>query len=271
MSLSYTFARLPQGRKTVVALLRVLGAKAVPGHLLQDFDMTWANSLMAAHKEDGERITVTSLLLKAIGLAQKEHPLSRTEVIGAGKTVTYHDIVGGITVERDVDGQKTVFFAEVLSPHLKTLNEIAIELDDYSRVPIQKSPAMQLQISFSSFPWFMRSLILNIGKTFPALRLKCQKATFGLTTLGKYGISCVMSPCICTSTFAIAAMEEKVVVIAGEITVRKMMNVSFNFDQRAFDPASAAAFFYEVRALMEGGLQKYIDEERESELITYSM
>lgn len=261
MSLSYTYSHIPQGRKTVIALLKEVGGRAVPGHLLQDFDMTWANNLMTARKADGERVTVTALLLKAIGIAQQEHPSSRTEIINSGQTVTYNDIVGGITVERDVEGEKTVFFGEVSAPQSKSLADIANELDDYSRVSIENSHPMKLQTLFSSFPWILRNLILNIGKSFPILRLQCQKATFGLTTLGKYGISSVMSPCICTSTFAIATIEDKVVVLNGEIVTRSMMTVSLNFDQRVLDPNSAAHLFHDVQKLMEGDLQKFIDRE----------
>ena len=264
MSVSYTVAQMPRGRKTVVTLLKIVGTKAVPGHLLQDFDMTWANSLMAERKKNGERVTITALLLKAVGIAQQTHPLSRTEMIGRGKTVTYNSIVGGITVEREVEGEKTVFFGEISSPQFKTLTEIAEELDEYSKIAINDSEDMKLQTLFSNFPRFARSFILELGKAIPPLRLQCQKATFGLTTLGKYEVSSILSPCICTSTFAIATIEDKVVVIEGEIVVRSMMTVSFNFDQRVLDPNSAAHFLHDVKRLMEGELLQWIEEKAES-------
>jgi len=251
---------VPSSRRTVVDLLRIVGGKAVPAYIVIDLDMSWVNALIDSLRSKGTRLTVTSILLKAIGVAQQDHPLSRTELTAVGKMVTYHDIVGGITIERDVDGQRTVFFGEIESPDTKSIYEIANELREYSKVAIEKSAALRLQSLFAAFPYFLRFSILKLGIAFPFLRLQCQKATFGLTSLGKFGMNTVLSPCICTSTFAVGTIEDRVTAKNNIVSIRSMMTVSFSFDHRVIDPNSAARFVNDVRRLMEGGLQPVLED-----------
>lgn len=222
-----------------------------------DFDMTLANELVSAYKNQGIRSTVTCVLMKAIGLAQQNHPLSRTELTNFGRSVLYNDIVGGITVEREVDGKPVVFFGEVDSPHTLSIPEIAKAIKEYTEIAIMDSAPFALQEKFSGLPGFLRKWVLELGKTFPLMRLKAQKATFGLTTLGKHGIGFLCSPCICTSTFGVGTIEERVVVCGTDVRVSPVMTVSFNFDQRIIDVSSAASFLFEVRELVEGGLSDY--------------
>jgi pyruvate/2-oxoglutarate dehydrogenase complex dihydrolipoamide acyltransferase (E2) component len=251
----FSVHQLPKGRRTVVDLLTVVGGSAVAGHMVMDIDMTWATQQLSRLKRLGHRVTVTSILLKAIGLAQQSHPLSRTEMISSNKTVTYHNIVGGITIERALDNQPIVFFGEIDSPNAKSIVEIAAALKEYTEISIEKSPPLALQTLFAHFPWFIRQPILALAKCLPALRLKCQRATFGLTTLGKYGVSSILSPCICTSTFAVGSIEDRLVVRNQEIAICPSMTLSYNFDQRVLDPMSAGKFVCEVRMLLEGGME----------------
>ncbi len=222
-----------------------------------DIDMTLATELISKYKTQGIKSTVTCVLMKAIGLAQQNHPLSRTELTNFGQPVVYNDIVGGITVEREVDGQPVVFFGEVDSPHKLSIPEIARAIKEYTEIAIAESAPMALQTKFSGLPWFLRKWVLELGKAFPFLRLTCQKATFGLTTLGKHGIGFLCSPCICTSTFGVGVIEERVVVADNQVKVSSVMTVSFNYDQRIIDVNSAASFLSEVRDLVEGGLSDY--------------
>lgn len=254
---SFSFLRLPKGRRTVVDLLTVVGKKAIPGYMALDIDMTLATELISKYKTQGVRSTVTCVLMKAIGLAQQNHPFSRTELTNFGQPVLYNEIVGGITVEREVNGQPIVFFGEVESPHTRSIPEIARAIKEYTEIAISDSTHLALQAKFCGLPWFLRKWVLELGKAFPFLRLQVQKATFGLTTLGKHGIGFLCSPCICTSTFGVGVVEERVVVSGNEVKVSPIMTVSFNYDQRIIDVNSAASFLNEVRELVEGGLSDY--------------
>src|SRR6185369_2439531 len=93
-----------------------------------DIDMSWVEELRKQLNSQGHKVTVTSVLLKAIGLAQRKHPDSRTATLPFGRTVTFNDITAGFTVEKEVDDQVAVFFGTIDAPDSKPIEEIAREL-----------------------------------------------------------------------------------------------------------------------------------------------
>ncbi len=251
---------LPTGRRTVEDLLLTSAAEAIPASMVMVIDVGWAENLRK-HYSGENKITITAILLKAIALAQRHHPATRTEVLPLGDTVTYDDIVAGFTVEREVDGEPTVFFGEIVSPETKSIEEIAHELRECGYEPIQLNPSFALQAGFATMPAVIRRLILKLGRNFPAFRLKAQKSTFGVTTLGKYGVSLIVCPCICTSTFGIGAIEDSVVVRGHKVDVKTTLPITFNYDQRVLNHIEAASFFREVCQLLEGGLRVWLKPE----------
>lgn len=77
--------------------------------------------------------------------------------------------------------------------------------------------------------------------------------TFTITNLGMYGIES-FSPIINQPEVAIlgvCAMQDKPVVVDGQITVRTMMNMCLTADHRVVDGALAAQFLHRVKTLME--------------------
>lgn len=260
----HTYGTLPEGRKIVIDLLTMISPSAVPSYLLRDIDMSWSNDVRNRLKNQGIKITVTAILLKAIAIAQKKHPSSRSDVLPFGIVVTYEDIVAGFTIERSEESHDTVFFGEIESPHEKSLSEIATQLSDYAQKSVADLPPLALQAQYAKFPYLLRRAILWIGSVFPSVRIKCQKATFGLTTLGKYQVATVLSPCICTSTFGIGAIEERAIVVDNQTVIRSMMTISFNFNAKVMDMQTASNFLEDVCNLIEGELQEHLEQESET-------
>jgi pyruvate/2-oxoglutarate dehydrogenase complex dihydrolipoamide acyltransferase (E2) component len=251
---SVSYSKFATGRKTVVDLLTMVAPRSVSAYLFRDIDMSWVGDVRSDFAKNGSRVTVTAMLLKAIAIAQKSHPTSRSELLPFGRIATYEEVVGGFTVERSEDGADTVFFAEIEEPDTKQLLHIAEELSRSATSDMDQLPPFAKQKIYAQLPYFLRRLILGIGTLIPALRLKCQKATFGLTSLGKYKMSMVLSPCICTSTFGIGTIEDRPVVVDGNIVVRPVMTISLNFNANALEISAAAAFLEDVCSLMEGSL-----------------
>lgn len=254
----YTTASVPRGRGTVIDLLSVISNNAKPGHLICDVDMSWVSSIRETMLQAGSRITITAFFMKAIAIAQRTNPQSRTEVLPWGKRVTYDDIVAGFTVERDVESKPSVFFGEILAPDSKSLSELASEIKSYSMSRIDEIASMKKQYLFSGLPTTLRKLLLYFATKIPTARLAFQKSTFGLTSLGKYGITLVLSPCICTSTFTVGSQEDRAIAVAGDIIVKPMVTLVLSFDQRALDPSVASAFLNDVKNLLEGGMNSHI-------------
>jgi len=242
-------------------MINVIGRGSVPTYLFYEIDMTWAESLRERLKEKGVKVTATAILLKAIGIAQRLHPASRTAILPWGRTVTFNDIVAGFTVERYVGQQPAVFFGAIEAPDEKPLAQVAEELRAYGEDEISNIPQLDIEDRFNNMPWLFRRFILWLGMRFPKVRLRYMGATFGLSSLGKFGAWGLIPPCVSTSTFGVGTVEPRAVVREGAIVVRPMMTLILNFDHRLIDGAPAARFMQDVQKLLEGDMQSYIEDE----------
>ncbi|MBZ0186432.1 MAG: 2-oxo acid dehydrogenase subunit E2 [Candidatus Obscuribacterales bacterium] len=257
----FSISQIARARWNVLDLINVCNKGSVPTLLLCDVDMTWAEHVRAQLKEQGVKTTVTAILLKAIAIAQRTHPESRTVRLPWGREVTLADIVAGFTCERLVGSQAAVFFGAIENADTKDLAEIAQELKEYANSDFSQVRQLKLQNRFNNMPWLLRRFILWAGENFPPFRLKYMPATFGLSSLGKFGIRVLVPPCVTTSTFGVGAVEQRAVVRDGQIEIRPMMTIALNFDHRILDGAPAARFLQDVRRLLEGGLEGYLTNE----------
>lgn len=256
---SLQYSNVPRNRWNVLDLLHLFGLKAVTTHVFYNINMQWVKDTQDKYKAKGEKITPTAFLLKAISLAQKNHPVARTFHLPMRQIVTYNDIVAGFTVERMIDDEPVVFFGEIEDPLNKSILEIRDELKSYAEEDIDKVQRLKEQMIFVKMPWSIRQLILYIGQRVPRLRLLCMRATFGLSSLGSLGVKMVCGPSVCTCVFGVGAVEDRVIVEDGAIASRPMMSLALSFDQRIMDAGIAAQFVQEVKSLLEGGLEAYIE------------
>ena len=247
-------ARGSRYRWNVLDLLNRFGKKAVTCYLFSDIDLAQVEKLRKHFADEGHSVTVTAFLIKAIGLAQRRHPASRTMCLPGSRLVTYNNIVAGFTVEKEVEGQPIVFFGEIEGPDKKSLLEIAGALKDYADSDIVNLPKLREQMMFAQMPWLVRQLLLSLATWFPSFRLKFMGATFGLSSLGALGVGAVAGPSVCTSVFGVGAVSERAVVRNGEIVARPMLTLSLNFDHRVMDVWQAARFLKEIREYLEGDL-----------------
>lgn len=257
----FTLSWLARCRWNVLDMINIVGNGSVPTYMFYDIDMTWIENLRSRMKDLGCKLTVTAIILKAIGIAQRWHPSSRSAILPWGRTVTFNDIVAGFTVERFVNSQPAVFFGSIKAPDEKPLADIAEELRAYGEDDLSTVPQLEVEDRFNNMPWLLRRLIIWLGLRYPNIRLRYMGATFGLSSLGKFGCKILVPPCVSTSTFGIGAVEDRPVVIDGKIEIRRIMTIALNFDHRLIDGAPAARFFQDVKRLLEGELQSYIEDE----------
>lgn len=81
-------------------------------------------------------------------------------------------------------------------------------------------------------------------------------ATFGVSSLGKFGVKCVTGPCASTSTFGVGVVEERAVVQDGQIVIQTMMSLSLASDLRVWNVQQAATFLKDIQQLLEAGFEK---------------
>lgn len=261
------FSWINRDRWNVLDLLNLYGMQAITTHVFYDINMQWVEETRKAMNkkvsETGKEahVTVTAFLLKAIALAQLNHPASRTLLLPGLRMVTFEEIVAGFTVEREVNGSPVVFFGEIEGPVQKSISELAGELKDYSEKDFDEIQRLKEQRIFTRFPWILRQLIFHVGAWVPRFRLMCMRATFGLSSLGALGVRSVFGPSVCTSVFGVGAVEDRVIVESGKVVARPMMTLALSFDQRVMDGGEAAEFVLEIKELLEGGMKPHIEDE----------
>jgi pyruvate/2-oxoglutarate dehydrogenase complex dihydrolipoamide acyltransferase (E2) component len=255
---SVTTSWLPRTRWNVVDLITVVNREIIPSYYFLDIDMTAAEQWRCRLKEQGEHISITAILLKAIATAQMPHPNSRTFLLPNGKRVLFPHITAGFTVEKSVGGKPCVFFGVINDAQRKSVLRITSELNDYADKDIHQLPQLSVEHYFSKVPWIIRQVMLWLCKRTPSLRRKYLGATFGLSSLGKLGVRAVIGPCVCTCTFGVGALEDRPVVVNGAIAVRPMLTLTLGADSRVMDLADAQAFLAEIKRLVERDMEDLI-------------
>ena len=252
---------LDRARWNVLDLLSWISRRAVTVQMFCDIDTANSEKLLAALSQDGEKITITALLLKAISIAQLEHPESRSYKVPWGYKVVRKEPVAGFTVERIVDGRPAVFFGSINNAHTKSLKEIAREVSAYGRNDIDSVTQMAKEHFLSKVPWLLRQFYIAIGLNVPLLRDIIDPATFGLTSLGKFGMNAPWAPNVTTTIFGIGSVAPKAVVRNNKVEVRNIMQVCLSADLRALGYYQAAYLCQDIKTLVESGLANHLTAE----------
>jgi hypothetical protein len=260
----YSLAWFPRRRWNILDLVQIVERGSVPTYLFAEINMDFAQKLCANNLSSRRiKITPTALLLKAIGVAQRAHPETRSALLPWGQTLVFEKIVAGFTVEKVVDGQAAVYLGAIENPDTKPLEDIAAELRAYGQEEIADVPQLAIEERFNFMPWLVRRIIILISLVIPELRLRYMPASFGLTSIGKYGIHALLPPSVSASTFGVGTIELKPAVVDNEIKICPMMTLTLNFDHRLIDGAPAARFLSEIKKLMEGELANYLGENKD--------
>ncbi len=255
---SYEFSRIPRVRWNVLDLITVVAKPAAPAYLFCDINVEAAQALLATFAEAGHKITVTAILLKAIATAQESYPESMSFKMPEGECVQRRTPVAGFTVERIVDDQPAVFFGVIEDPISKPLQDIAEELRAYGKDDIEAVPQLRKEKMLRKIPWLLRQVGLWIGLRVPSLRQKTNAATFGLTSLGKFGIESVLAPCVSTCIFGAGAIESRPVAVDDRVESRELMTLTLSVDTRVMNMYRAGNFIADVKKLVESALEQSI-------------
>lgn len=183
-------------------------------------DMTEIIKLREELKALNKKVSFTDIIVKMTSIILLEFPNLNCRV--DGDNIIYHNYVNmGVAVAVE-DG---LLVPVVKNSHKKKLEDISYEIKSLARDA--------------------RNNTLDMDSL--------QGATFTITNLGMYGIES-FTPIINQPEVAILgvnAMEEKPVVVDGEITIKPMMKFSLSADHRIIDGAVAAEFLREFKRFME--------------------
>ena len=183
-------------------------------------DMTELKRLREQLKVEEIKVSYTDILVKVVARALTEFPLLNCSVED-NKIIYKHYVNMGVAVALD----NGLVVPNVRDADKKSLTEISAEVKELATLARKGGLPMD----------------------------RLTGGTFTITNLGMYGIES-FTPIINQPEVAILGvntMEDKVVVVDGEICVRPIMNLSLTADHRVIDGSVAAQFLQRVKKLME--------------------
>ena len=183
-------------------------------------DMTELKKLRDQLKSEDIKVSYTDILVKVVAVALTEFPLLNCSVED-NKIIYKHYVNMGVAVALD----NGLVVPNVPDADKKSLTAISAEVRELAKLAREGGLPMD----------------------------RLTGGTFTITNLGMYGIES-FSPIINQPEVAILGvntMEDKVVVVDGEICIRPIMNLSLTADHRVVDGSVAAQFLQRIKKLME--------------------
>lgn len=216
---------LTQIRKTIARRLAESIGPVPTFYLTSELDMERVAEMRGAMAQLGDeyKVSFNDIVLKAVAVALHQHPECNAHWLG--DAIRYWDRVHlGMAVAID-DGLITPV---IFDAHLKGLRDIATESRD-------------------------------LAKRARDRKLKPDEytgSTFSVSNLGMFGIdqfTAIINPPE-AGILAIGGIEQKPVVIDGQIVPRRRMRVTMSCDHRVIDGALGAKFLQTLRRLIENPL-----------------
>ncbi|WP_290706885.1 dihydrolipoamide acetyltransferase family protein [Flavihumibacter sp. CACIAM 22H1] len=225
---SYEDRPVSQMRKVIARRLAESKFTAPHFYLTMSIDMDKAVASRAQLNELAPvKISFNDMVLKAVAVALKQHPVVNSSWLGDTIRTNYHVNIG-VAVAVD----EGLLVPVVRNADTKGLAQIAAEVKEYAG----KAKAKKLQPS----DW--------------------EGSTFTISNLGMFGIdefTAIINPpdsCI----LAIGAIQQVPVVKNGAVVPGNIMKVTLSCDHRVVDGASGAAFLQTVKGLLEEPLRMLI-------------
>jgi 2-oxoisovalerate dehydrogenase E2 component (dihydrolipoyl transacylase) len=197
--------------------------------IVEEFDVTAleeARAMMNNDRGDKRKLTVLPFLITAISRALADWPMLNATFDDEAMVITRHGSVNmGVATQTD----SGLMVATIRDAQTRSIWELASEI---------------LRLSEAA----------RNGK---ASREELSGATFTISSLGPMG-GITSTPVVNPPQVAIVAVnkiEEKLVPIAGEIEIRKRMNLSLSCDHRVVDGWDAASFMQDLKPLIENPLR----------------
>jgi len=193
-----------------------------------EVDMTAAKALHAqlvpsVQETHGIKLTITDLLVKAVGKALVKHPLCNAALIG-DEIRLYGDRNVGVAVAAP---------SGLVVPVIRKADTLGlVEISSLLKGLVQRCrDGKQTQEDIAG-------------------------GTFTITNIGMFGVDSfdpiIVPPQSCI--LGVCRVAEKPVVIDGQIVIRSMMNLSMSIDHRVLDGVPGAQFLLTLKGMLEAPL-----------------
>ncbi|NMC73908.1 MAG: 2-oxo acid dehydrogenase subunit E2, partial [Geobacteraceae bacterium] len=183
-------------------------------------DMGKADALARSLKQEGTKVSINDLIIKAAATAVQKYPLINASY--ADKNITMH---------RDVN------------------MAVAIGLDEGVVMPVIRNCQ---SLSLAEIGVKSRELVA-LAKDGKLGKEEMSGGTIAISNMGMLGVESFIAivPPTQSAILAIGTVKDEAVVRDGKIEIAKMMRITISADHRVHDGAYAAKFLGELRAILE--------------------
>lgn len=229
-----------------------------------DIDVTRALEFIQEQREANHYLTITHLIATAIGRALGENVPEVNVYLRRGKLIPRDDVIVTVAVNMGKGGE--MGSVRIREAHKKTVFDVAGEIINKAKLSRggTENKTMKKKHSLSKVPWpFRRWVFLllkwitnDLGIELKSLGLAHD--SFGsvlLTNIGSHGLTTGFAALFPASRLpAVVAMgkvEDRPVVVNGEIVIRKMITLAGVFDHRIMDGFHGGALATHVRRYLQ--------------------
>lgn len=211
-----------------------------------------AQRLVEFHSKQ-KSITYTPILLKIIATAAKTYPIMNgilSRPFLRKKIFIPKDVDISIAMEKQYKEETFVAIPIIRSVNEKSIGTIASEINYLSSLPYQQLPDIKPVLFFHKMPEFCKYWTLKFICRFPHV-FRLFFGTIGFSNLGKFGITIASPTWINNVIFVIGTIEERQLVINGEVEKVPVLHITMGFDHAVMDGAMAGRILSEVKDLIE--------------------
>lgn len=228
-------------------------------HFLCELDASGMDTVRAAVRTaGGQTPTYTAFVVKAVGLALKEHPHLNVMVQERPwntRLVPLKNMTATVAVERNVDGVDMVFAPMVQDSGERNLGDLTSQLRHFAEAePNEISEFVRFQQLVRWARWVpsLVGLLFRIPALSPGLWARFRGGAYAVTSPGKYG-GCdqVLPPWPWPFTFSFGAVKFRPWVVGDQVVPRRTMRLTITVDRRIANGAPIARFAERLRELLE--------------------
>ncbi|MEA4923767.1 MAG: 2-oxo acid dehydrogenase subunit E2 [Syntrophomonadaceae bacterium] len=229
---------------------------------LIELDVTEPRKLIRKKKQQAEKISFNSWLIKCISLAVENCPQVHAVRKGRQNLILFEDIDISVVIEREVDGQKVPLPYVIRKTNTKSIAEIYEEVRSGQKQPIGgeddyvlgESKNRLLMNLYYGLPGFLRRLVWKYIISNPFMT-KENMGTVMVTSVGMIGKidGWVIPVSVHPLCFAVGSIVKKPGVVKDRIEIREYLYVTVLVDHDVIDGAPAVRALSKLTRLVESG------------------
>jgi hypothetical protein len=198
--------------------------------------------LVEARQARQPRPAWSALFAKAFGLVAADTPALRRSYVSFPWPHLYEhaEPVASVVVERDYQGEETVFFAVVTGPHTRSLTDLDAHLRRCRTEPVERVAGFRRALRLARLPWPLRRLGMWLGLHASGRLRERYFGTFSLSSPAAQGAGMLSLLTALTATLHYGLFE------GGRLDLR------LTFDHRVLDGATAARALVALENVLRG-------------------